>query len=882
MALSCLGPYRILERLGAGANGEVFLAEDTRLQRRVALKTLSGTGGSDAAELRRRLLREARAAARLNHPHIAAVYDVLESDEGIHIVMEYVPGTTLASRVRGGALPPMEVLDVALQLADAMVHAHSLGVIHRDLKPANIIVSPAGQAKILDFGLARLHEVDAGSVPLSSSDWTGDGRHVLGTPPYIPPEHLRGEPIDARGDVYSLGVTLFELLTGRRPFEARDGMALTAAILGAPTPRPKSLSPDVPPGLDEIVYRALARNPGDRYGSAAELASDLHRLSAQITEMPTRSHAALWPMASMPRGPVLLLMAGLLAVVAGASLYLVRARGSWPLARMAASVPSASGPDVVAVLPLSGAVGDPQTESLATGVADSLITTLSKLPGVTVVSRAATLKYRERKQEPDAIGHELGATMLVDGGLQRVGDRIRVTVTLLPVGSKVVRWQSTYDGTFADVFKLQREVGDAVAQAVSDPSAAARVRLDRQPAPDAEAFADYAQARNFLERPDVKDNVDRSIALFESAIRKDPRFARAHAGLGEACWRKFQDTHQDQWATRARDEINEALRLDPNDISVRYALAAIYRGMGRVEQAVEELRRITQAQPSADEAHRLLGQLLADGAASKEGLDEIRKAISLRPNYWAHHYALGQAYYAAGRYQDAIAAYRRASELQPDNAWGYMMLGACYHALNDTSAAIVHYQKAIQLGNGAAYSNLGTIYARQGKVREAEQAYKEAIKLKPTASKYHNLGDLYASLGRKKEAAEQYRTAADLAKEELRVRPRDIGALTTLTTLAVVEAKLARVNEAQGHIRDAISLAPDNADVRFSEAIVASLTGRTEDGILALAKALDGGYSADRAAEDPDLAALRSHPRFSELLQARRTGHEEVRRANGR
>ncbi|HET6900314.1 MAG TPA: serine/threonine-protein kinase, partial [Vicinamibacteria bacterium] len=444
MAPSAVGPYRCLERLGAGANGDVWLAEDTRLGRRVALKTLQGTGGADAGELRRRLMREARAAARLNHPHLAAVYDVLETDEGVHIVMEYVRGNTLASRLRQGALPYLDVIVLGVQIAEALAHAHSKSVIHRDLKPANIMVTPDGEAKVLDFGLARLGEVDVGSMALSSSDWTGaeEGRHILGTPPYIPPEHLQGAPADAGGDVYSLGVTLFELLTGRRPFLAESRAALTEAILSAPTPRSRALSPDVPVAMDEIVYRCMARNRAERYASASDLATDLRRLRSEITETPTRSQAARpTPRESRRRRLLVDAAAALLILSAAGGLYAAirHWRPSW--VRIAAPVPSPTGPQVVAVLPLSGAGADAESESLAFGVADTLITTLSKVPGITVISRAATLKYRDRKQDSDRIGRELGATMVVDGALQRVGDRLRITVSVVPVGSKIVRWQ---------------------------------------------------------------------------------------------------------------------------------------------------------------------------------------------------------------------------------------------------------------------------------------------------------------------------------------------------------------------------------------------------------------------------------------------------------
>jgi tetratricopeptide (TPR) repeat protein/tRNA A-37 threonylcarbamoyl transferase component Bud32 len=869
MALSTVGPYRILERLGAGANGVVYLAEDTRLNRRVALKTLAGTERLDASELRRRLMREARAAARLNHPHIAAVYDVLETDEGVHIVIEYVRGVSLAARLREGPPPPMQVLDIGVQLASALAHAHSLGVIHRDLKPANIVTSADGQVKILDFGLARLEEVDAGSAALSSSDLTSESViRTVGTPPYIPPEHLTGAPVDARGDIYSLGVTLFELLTGRRPFEAKDGLRLAEAILTAPTPRPRMLFAEVPADLDAVVYRAMARNPADRYASAADLESDLKRVSANISDFPTQSHA--WSLVRPPgRRGLARTAVAIVAVTLGLYGAATAVRRFAGQAR-ALEGATASAPKVVAVLPLAGAAGDPQTESLAAGVADSLITTLSKVSGLTVVSRAATLKYQDRKLEPDAIARELGATMLVDGRVQRSGDRLRITLSLTQPGAKVVRWQNAYDGTFAEVFTLQREVADAVAGALRLEATPAGAPPDARPTENVEAFADYSQARSFLERPDVKDNLDRSIELFKSAIKRDSRFARAHAGLGEAYWRRYQDSRDAKWATEARDAINEALRLQPDDAGVRISLAAIYRGMGRQADAIEELRRVTQTHPNADDAHKLLGQALIEVGQLEPGLAAIKDAVRLRPQYWAHHFVLGSSLYAAGRYREALPAFQRVVELQPDNAWGYQMLGTSYHALEDTANAQRYYETAIRLGNAKAHSNLGILLIDDGRYDEALTHFQQAVKLEPASPvTHHNLGDTLARLGRKGEALSAYRRADELCRQRLGVAPRDAA---TMAALGVLEAKLGNPGEAERYLLRSTEIDPHNPDVLYSGAVVHALGNHREKALDALQRAIDAGYSRVRAGRDPDLAGLKADPRYAAALTSKKTG----------
>jgi tetratricopeptide (TPR) repeat protein len=855
MALHDLGPYRVLERLGAGANGEVFLAEDTRLRRQVAIKTLSGRGGSDTAALRRRVLREGRAAARLNHPHIAAVYDVLEFEDGVHIVMEYVRGTTLAARLRGGRLPPLEALDLGVQLSAALAHAHSMGVVHRDLKPGNIVITPEGQAKILDFGLARLTELEASTG--ASTDASVE-RKIVGTPPYIPPEHFRGEPVDARGDIYSLGVTLFEMLTGRRPFEARDGLPLTTAVLSSPTPRPRSLAPDVPADLDAIVFRAIAREPEERYRSAAELESELRRLASGILDSPTVSRTSeASPPARASRSVARWAVAAVL--VAGAGLYGAAWKGC--LGRSPAAPAAAAVRPVVAVLPLSGASGDADSESLAAGVADAVITSLARVPSLTVVSRSATLKHRAREADVSQIARELGATLIVDGSVQRSGQNLMVTVSVVEPGSNVIRWRNSYDGTFAEVFTLQKEVANAVAGALR--VSAAPVDAGG-PTQNMDAFAEYAQARSFLERPDVKDNLDRSLVLFRAAVAKDPGFARAHAGLGEALWRKFEATREQEWATLARDEITEALRLDPNDTSVRQSLASLYRGLGRYDQAIDELRKITAAQPASDEAHRLLGQILFDRGHLDEGVAEIREAIRLRPQYWAHHATLGQVFYRAGRFQDAIPSFRRVTELQPDSAWGYQMMGAAYHSLDDTANAIAPYQRAIALGNAKAHGNLGLVYFDMGRLEDALREWQEAARLEPESIRnHHNVAEALSLLGRTRDARPEYVRAAELCQQQLHVRANDAG---TLSMLALVETRLGQAASADEHVARAVALAPDDAEVRYAEAVVNVRRGRVEPALAALRAAVAAGYSPLRAGRDPAFAPLKTHPSYAAAL----------------
>jgi serine/threonine-protein kinase len=840
--------------------GEVYLAEDTRLHRRVALKTVAQPQNT-APEARQRLLREARAVARLNHPNIAAIYDVVESPSSVHIVMEYVRGETLAARLRRGPLPPATVVSVGIQLADALTEAHAMGVIHRDLKPANVIVTPEDQAKILDFGLARTHgRLVSSGAPSGSAEKLSDASHVAGTPPYVPPEVFVGGAADARGDIYSLGVTLFEMLTGRRPFKGADMNALGVAILTEPTPRARQIEPEVPEGLDAIVVRAMARRPEDRHASAAELAAALRAEREALADLPTLPRG-FW---GRPRVP------GASSTLAWTAVAVVLALGAYGIPKLGPLLfprPPVPASAVVAVLPLANATGDPANDHLGVGIADALITTMAQVPGVTMVSRNATLPYRDRSKDVAAIAGDLGADLVVDGAVQASGDKVRVTLSLLRPSTNFVAWSGAYDGAFADIFALQNEAAAAVAKALQVTlTPDERRRLQRPPTANIEALADYAQARSFLDRPDLKGpNLERAITLFQSAIARDPRFARAHAGLGQAYWLRFQETRNDSWAEKALLATMESLRLDPEDAAAHLSLAVLYEGKGKKAEAIEAMRKAVELQPANDEAHGLLGRWLAEQGRRDEGIAELKKAIELRPNYWGHHYELAIVNFDAGRYADAAALCRRVIELQPDSSRGFLMLGTVYYASGDNQQAIAEFRKALALGPDAAvYTNLGAALFAEQRLPEAAQAFEEAARLSPKSpSKQRNLGDVYERLGQPQKSRQARLRAIELCRELLRTDPRDA---RTLSMMAVDEAKLGRRAEAERHAQEAVAISPQMSDIVYRQAVVLALAGRAGESVVVLEQALTRGFSRARARNDDDLKLLRGRPEFQKLI----------------
>lgn len=853
-----VGPYRVLQRLGAGGMGEVYLAEDTRLRRKVALKRLRPEAVLDS-EARAFAMREARAAARLHHPGIATIFDVIENGDTLVIVMEYVDGETLSARIKRGALPLADALDLAIQLADALTDAHSHGVLHCDLKPANMHLTRASRAKILDFGLAQLSAGTKASdeTRIATTIHSSHGSSMSGSPGYLAPERLSDTPPDERSDVYSLGVVIFEMLTGRRAFPGTSLVAVAVQALTTPAPAPSSFDAAIPAAVDEIVLKALASDPAARFQSAKALGDALRGVVSG------RPAAIAPPVTAPPPRRWRAISAAAIVVAAAAGAMAISGWRPWPHGPGGNQVPT------VAVKPLKNLGGDASNDPLGVGIADDLTAKLAALPNVAVVSRDATAAYLIKSPDSQTLARDLGAAFVVDGSFERAGDNIKVTLRLNTASGQVA-WTKSYERPLPQMFALERDLAVGLADGL-DLSLTRKERglLAAESTRDVDALADYSQGRQFLDRRDAKDNVDHAIDAFTRAVGRDASFALAHAGLGSAYWEKYIDTKDAAWTARAIASCMTALRLNPNNAEVHVALGTIYSGLGQFPTAKDELQHALTLRPTSDDAHRVLGEVLAKEGHTDEAIGEYRQAIAIRPNYWQNHNRLAVTLMKIGRYKDAESAYRRITELQPDSSVGFNNLGVVLMMQDDLAGGLKSLTRAADITpKPGTFSNIGTIEYWNGHFDEARKAYLKAIALSPSdASLERNLGDALSGLADAAGAAGAYKRSLDLAMNQWRVNPNDPA---VLSLVGILEAKLNRGADARKHVDQALALAPKDSEVYYRSAVIAALARQPDRAIADLKQAIAAGYSVKLLKRDLDLRALHDLPEYAALLSSPR------------
>lgn len=681
------GPYRLLDRLGSGGMGDVFLAEDTRLGRRVAVKLLAPHLAA-GERWRARFLREARLAAGLDHPHVCTIHEVGEVDGRPFLAMQYVEGVSLRELRGDGPLPLARLLPIALQVADALATAHDRGIVHRDVKAANVVVGADGRAKVLDFGIAKHLGEEDGDAGLTA---TGA---VLGTPGAMSPEQACGEPTDARSDVFSFGVLLYEMATGRHPFSpAGSGVReALAAVVGRPHVPAAQLVTSLPRELSALIDRALAKDPADRWPSMRAMLPDLQAAAAATAAGAATGPTLTAPSRTSSRAPRLAWLAAAAVVVALAVAGALR---------LPAGRPAAPGAEVesLAVLPFAPLVPSQRDEPLELGMADTLIARLASIRGLEVRPISAVRAYAGIDQDALAAGREQRVDAVLAGHIQKGQDEVRVTVSLLRVADGATLWTEQIDAPLTGLFALQ----DAIAARVADAlrvrlSGRERERLRRRETADPEAYRLYLLAHYHLGQR-TRESIARAIGLFERAVARDPSYAQAHASLGGAYtiagWWEYLRPHDAY--PKARLAVERALALDPELAEAHAVLGSIRRNYDwDWEGADASYRRAIELDPNHAAAHHWYGMSLALQGERDRSVAELRRALELDPVSLIVNNAYGWTLLNAGRHEEAIAQYHEVLEIQPFFAT-YLELGMALLLTGREEEAFASFREGLRL-----------------------------------------------------------------------------------------------------------------------------------------------------------------------------------------
>ncbi|MFO7692393.1 MAG: tetratricopeptide repeat protein, partial [Vicinamibacterales bacterium] len=672
---------------------------------------------------------------------------------------------------------------------------------------------------------------------------------------------LAGRTASPLTDIYSLGVTLFELLTSRRPFGGKTTPDLVYQMLSSPAPLPSALNGNVPPELDAIVAKAMAREPAQRFRSAAEMAADLRRLERGTASGTRTDDADVLEAERRLRKRRRRRM-----VAAAAALGAVAAVAVWAYTAVRhQAAPPLSGSVSVAVLPFTSSQDHPDAITAGLGFSESLVSALEGLSAVTVLSRPDFSDYLADAADRVKSAGELGVAAVVTGEVTVVDSRREFAVRVQQPGGRILL-RRTYEGRTEEVPSLERRaVGDIVAALNVSLTAADRERLRRVPACRADAYAECADGRALLERKDIPGNMKRAEQAFARAVAKDPRCAPAFLGLADARWAAYQDQGPDAALVElAREALDAAAALDPDSLSVKRAYALLYLGTRRPEQAERVILDLIEHRPFDDEPHRIRAEILGLQGRTEEAKNALQQAIQLRPRNAANYLALGNAHLRAGRFTEAVDTYARGLAIQPDNVWLKSNLAVAYDYSGEPRKAIAVYESVADL-DATMLSNLSTLYFNDERYHEAAELLRKALVLEPrSAVKHGNLGDTYHRLGLAKEAAEEYRTASGLAREQLRVDDRNA---VVLARLAVFEAKLGQSVQALQDVRRAVALLPDDNAVLYKRAVVHALLRQRGEAVEWLRKAIAKGYSPAQARDDPDLGSIRKLPEVEALLR---------------
>lgn len=726
--------YRIIKLIGSGGMGEVYLAEDTRLGRQVALKFLPASYQYDS-DRRTRFLKEARAASVLRSPNIAAIYDIGEHDGAMFIAMEYVDGEVLSQRIDRRTLPTNDVIDIAMQTADALDEAHRAGIIHRDVKSSNLIVTERGMVKMLDFGLVKLVQenipVDSADPTVAIGGQTAVGV-VLGTVSYMSPEQSLGRDLDPRSDLFSFGIVLYEMLTGRLPFEGASPTEIVDSIIHKEPVAIARYNYDVPPELERIVRKCLEKDRDRRYQTAREVWADLHNL---------RRDADSGASTSAPP---------------------VRKSQSGRRSRSRRAI------DSLAILPLINEGGDPDTEYLSDGITESIINSLSQLPKLRVMARSTVFRYKGKDVDPKRVGEELGVRATFTGRVLQRSDVLIIKAELVDASDGTHLWGEQYNRQLSDIFSIEEEISKEISDKLRlKLSGAQKKQLTKRYTENTRAYQHYLKGRFYWNKR-TAEGLTKGIEYFKQAIEIDPGYALAFAGLADSynILASYSALAPREAFPRAKNAATRALELDDKLAEAHTSMAFVKFGYDWDWPGAErEFKQAIQLNPGYSYSHNFYSVLLAALGRFEEAFSQTNSAYELDPLSLPINTNLGWLLYLGRRYEDAILQYQKTIDLDDGFALAHRRLAQTYQQVQRYSDAAAEFRKAWALSGDDDVELLtarGHFYATVGDIAKLQEILKQLEEF--AKSRYvpsYLIARIYLGLGERDRAFELLEKALD-------------------------------------------------------------------------------------------------------------------------
>jgi len=868
--------YRVLEKLGAGGMGVVYKAEDIRLGRMVALKFLPENSAVEGHALER-FKREARTASALDHPNICTIYEIDEDKGRPFIAMQLLEGQTLSERIGDQPVPLLTLLDWGLQISDALQAAHAKGIMHRDIKPANIFITTRDQAKILDFGLAKLTLPDLASSSSSptmsmSAQLTHTGA-AIGTVAYMSPEQARGEPLDVRTDIFSFGVLLYEMATGKQAFSGPTWAVTVHAILGqAPLSLNESM-PGLPHRLQEIIDKALVKNRDLRYQTAAEIHADLLLLKRDVDagkNLKSARVAAVWsPKRKLRLGATAAILLAIV-VVGGFAPRLMR-RFAATARRSALLQPASLAPEKksIAIMPLASIADDPKLTAFGKGLLEDVAAKLSQLSAnhdLEIISPRA-LEDKKIATLADA-KKEFGANLGLAVSLKQDGDLMRAAYNLIDTSTDKNLAGDAITAPVSDLFTIEDKLTSGVADALSiNLRTEERQALGAHATTMPEAYQYFVQGLGYFRQRVQPESLASAQTVFKQALKLDPNYGPAEAGLGETYWYLYETTKQRNWIGPAQQACNKAIELGNAGAEGHMCLGTLDNGTGQFEKAAEQFQQAVQLDPVNDQAYSHLAEAYQNLNQLDKAEETYKRSINVRPEYARGYSMLGVFYINQAEYDKAQAMFEKALALKPDSYGNYRNLGAALLYEGKDLEATVALEKSIAIRPSyQAYANLGACYFRLRKFDQAAVTTQEALKLNDSDYQaWGNLGDAYYYGGNKPPAAEAYKKAISMAEQRLKVNPRDTD---VLSDLARYWAMLGDRTRALDYL-DRSLIGKNDKELLFGATLVYNQLRETGPALEWLSKALAAGYSKSVVSKAPDLDNLHDNPRYQALMQGK-------------